>query len=177
MRLGWPDLLIELPPEEVGPLLEPWAWKVEGRVAPIFLNKFGAWFLLRPAGHVDMLDVCSGELSVAAESYEGPWSTSRIGRSSTCCPASCSTFTKPAKSPPKESATQSPRILHSAARILLGATESIPLRSWSWGCVCGTRSAGKRWEGLRRSGTRRPAPRSGSGNWYARSAEFLHGPG
>jgi hypothetical protein len=70
MRLGWPDLLIELPPEEVGPLLEPWAWKVEGRVAPIFLNKFGAWFLLRPAGHVDMLDVCSGELSVAAESYE-----------------------------------------------------------------------------------------------------------
>ena len=70
MRLDWPDLLIELPPEESEPLLAPWASKIEGRIAPIFLNKFGSWFLMRPAGHVEMLDVLSGEVSTVAPTHE-----------------------------------------------------------------------------------------------------------
>jgi len=69
MRLGWPDLIIELTPEE-SDLLAPWSWMIQSRAAPIFLNKFGSWFLMRPAGHIEMLDVLSGNVSMAAPSYE-----------------------------------------------------------------------------------------------------------
>lgn len=35
-----------------------------------FLNKFGVWFLRRPDGTVDMLDVFTGDLERVADTYE-----------------------------------------------------------------------------------------------------------
>jgi hypothetical protein len=70
-RLSWPDLLIEdITPDQFRDWLAPWAGIVFGRVAPAFINKFGFWFLRRPEGHVEMLDVFTGQLHRAANSYE-----------------------------------------------------------------------------------------------------------
>jgi hypothetical protein len=70
-RLTWPDLLIEdISPDQFRDWLSPWQGIVVGRVAPAFMNKFGFWFLRRPEGHVEMLDVFTGQLLRAADAYE-----------------------------------------------------------------------------------------------------------
>src|SRR5205823_7666897 len=72
MSLTWADLIIEnLTGEQLRQWIEPWAGVVGGSVAPAFLNKFGAWFLRRPEGHVEMLDVFTGTICRVADSYEG----------------------------------------------------------------------------------------------------------
>ncbi|MDB5388671.1 MAG: hypothetical protein JWM11_4317 [Planctomycetaceae bacterium] len=71
-RLAWPDLIIEsITPERCSDWLAPWTGIASGRVAPVFLNKFGSWFLRRSEGHVEMLDVFTGQLQRIAESYTG----------------------------------------------------------------------------------------------------------
>jgi len=70
-RLGWPDLLIEdITPDQLRDWLAPWSGIVVGRVGPLFLSKFGFFFLRRPEGHIEMLDVFTGHLSRAADSHE-----------------------------------------------------------------------------------------------------------
>src|SRR5437763_688889 len=70
-RLTWADLLIEdITPDQFRAWIAPWAGVVTGTVAPAFLSKFGFWFLRRPAGHVEMLDVFTGQLHRAADSYD-----------------------------------------------------------------------------------------------------------
>jgi hypothetical protein len=70
-RLTWADLLIEnITAEQFKDWISPWAGVVSGRVAPAYLNKFGSWFLRRPEGHVEMLDVFTGQLFRVADSYE-----------------------------------------------------------------------------------------------------------
>jgi hypothetical protein len=70
-RLTWADLLIDdITPEQFRIWLSPWSGLVSGRVAPAFVSKFGTWFLRRPEGHVEMLDVFTGRLVRAADSYE-----------------------------------------------------------------------------------------------------------
>ena len=70
-RLTWDDLLIrEITPEQFERWLVPWTGVVVGRVAPAFMSKFGFWFLRRPEGHVEMLDVFTGGVERVAESYE-----------------------------------------------------------------------------------------------------------
>jgi hypothetical protein len=67
MALTWDDLLIEnICPEQARGWLAPWFGIVHGSVAPLFLNKFGSWFLRRPEGHIEMLDVFTGCLSQIA---------------------------------------------------------------------------------------------------------------
>jgi hypothetical protein len=70
-RLTWNDLLIQdMTPEQFHKWISPWAGVVTGRVAPAFMNKFGWWFLRRPEGHVEVLDVFTGRLERFAESYD-----------------------------------------------------------------------------------------------------------
>ena len=70
-RLTWADLLIEdISPDQFRDWIAPWSAVVYGRCAPAFLSKFGFWFLRRPEGHVEMLDVFTGELNRAADNYE-----------------------------------------------------------------------------------------------------------
>ncbi|MBO0700247.1 MAG: hypothetical protein J2P46_17740 [Zavarzinella sp.] len=72
MRLTWSDLLIEgISPADFQRWLLPWSSVVRGRVAPAFMSKFGTWFLRRPEGHVEMLDVFTGKVSRVANTYEG----------------------------------------------------------------------------------------------------------
>lgn len=71
MKLTWPDLLIQdISAEAFQRWLQPWSSVIGGRVAPAFMNQFGTWFLRRPEGHVEMLDVFTGEVSLAADTYE-----------------------------------------------------------------------------------------------------------
>jgi hypothetical protein len=72
MALTWADLIIEdITPEQFQQWLGPWAGRIAGRVAPAFLSKFGTWFLRRPEGHVEMLDVFTGAVHRMADRYEG----------------------------------------------------------------------------------------------------------
>jgi hypothetical protein len=71
MRLTWADLLIEgITPEDFQRWLGEWAGLVSGQVAPAFLNKFGSWFLRRPEGQVEMLDVFTGAVERMADTYQ-----------------------------------------------------------------------------------------------------------
>ena len=38
------------------------------------MSKFGFWFLHRPEGHIEMLDVYTGQLQRIADTYDGFWS-------------------------------------------------------------------------------------------------------
>lgn len=70
-RLTWDDLLIQnFTPEQASDWLAPWSGVFEGLVSPIFLNKFGCWFLRRMGGGVEMLDVFTGRLEQIADDYE-----------------------------------------------------------------------------------------------------------
>src|SRR5262249_3646534 len=65
------DLLIEdITPDEFARWMGEWNDFVDGRVAPAFMSKFGTWFLRRPQGHVEMLDVFTGAVERMADSYE-----------------------------------------------------------------------------------------------------------
>jgi hypothetical protein len=71
MALTWHDLIIEdITPEQFQQWIEPWMGVIDGRVAPAFVSKFGTWFLRRPEGHVEMLDVFTGTVDRIADSYE-----------------------------------------------------------------------------------------------------------
>jgi hypothetical protein len=71
VRLTWADLLIEeIAPDDFGRWMGEWAGFIGGRVAPAFMSKFGTWFLRRPEGHVEMLDVFSGGVERMGDSYE-----------------------------------------------------------------------------------------------------------
>jgi hypothetical protein len=70
--ITWADLLIEdITPDQFRDWIAPWSGVVRGLVAPAFLNKFGSWFLRRPEGPVEMLDVFTGRLERIAEGYDG----------------------------------------------------------------------------------------------------------
>jgi hypothetical protein len=70
-RLSWADLLIQdFTPEDCQRWLAPWSGFVGGPVGPEFLNKFGSWFLRRPEGRVEMLNVLTGAVEEMAKSYE-----------------------------------------------------------------------------------------------------------
>ena len=71
-RLSWPDLIIDdVTGAQFGEWIAAWAGVVTGRVAPAFLTRFGHWYLRRPEGHVELLDVYTGQLSRAADDYDG----------------------------------------------------------------------------------------------------------
>lgn len=70
-RLTWDDLLIQgVPAHVLRESLAGWAFVLEGEVAPIFLNRFGFWFLRRRDDAVDVLDVFEGRVRRVAQSYE-----------------------------------------------------------------------------------------------------------
>lgn len=50
--------------------LADWRGILTGQATVAFLNKFGVWFLRRPDGPVDMLDVFSGDVERVADTYE-----------------------------------------------------------------------------------------------------------
>lgn len=71
-KLTWDDLLIQkLPESDSRTWLGYWSHMIGGRVAPVFMSKFGDWFLRRPDGGTDELSIIEGTYtSVAATPAE-----------------------------------------------------------------------------------------------------------
>lgn len=68
--LPWTSLVIDdLTPSTRRAWFEPWV-ELVGPATPIFLSKFGWWFLQRPAGHIDVYDVFTGKAERIAEDAE-----------------------------------------------------------------------------------------------------------
>lgn len=69
-KLAWADLMIQdADPSELSACLAPWGFLLRGQVAPVFLNRFGSWFLRRPDDSVDMLDVLDGTVTRLAPTF------------------------------------------------------------------------------------------------------------
>jgi hypothetical protein len=67
LKLGWDDLLIQsVPASETLTWLGYWSSRVTGRVAPVFMSKFGDWYLRRPDGGTDELSVLEGTYATIA---------------------------------------------------------------------------------------------------------------
>ena len=65
-QLTWVDLMIDdFTPDQFRDWLKPWSSVVTGRVGSMFVSKFGFQFLRRPEGHIEVLDVFTGQLSRA----------------------------------------------------------------------------------------------------------------
>src|SRR5438874_2389431 len=70
-QLSWSDLIIEsVATEDARAWLEIWAPWIQGPVAPLFMSKFGDWFLRRPDGGTDELSVIEGTYSSVASTPE-----------------------------------------------------------------------------------------------------------
>jgi len=71
IRLGWDDLLIQnLQPEECAQWLHHWSGWVTGPVRPLFMSKFGDWFLRHPNGATSELSVIEGTVCWVASTPE-----------------------------------------------------------------------------------------------------------
>ena len=71
MKLSWNDLVVDgVTPEEAQQWLSDWSFLGLGRVAPICLSRFGDWFMLRPDGAVDRIDVLEFRIDRVAPSME-----------------------------------------------------------------------------------------------------------
>ena len=71
IRLGWDDLLIQnLQPEECMRWMHHWSGWVTGRIHPIYMSKFGDWFLRHPNGATSELSVIEGTVRQVASTPE-----------------------------------------------------------------------------------------------------------
>jgi hypothetical protein len=71
LKLTWDDLLIQKFTEsDALAWLGYWGGRVTGRVAPVFMSKFGDWFLRRPDGGTDELSIIEGTYSTVASTPE-----------------------------------------------------------------------------------------------------------
>lgn len=67
IKLTWDDLLIQNFSEtDARAWLGCWSEKVPARVAPVFMSKFGDWFLRLPDGRTDELSVIGGTYETVA---------------------------------------------------------------------------------------------------------------
>ena len=67
IQLTWDDLLIQnVSPDDAAAWIAEWSALVSGRFFPVFLSKFGDWFLRRPDGTTELLDVLEGTLTTIA---------------------------------------------------------------------------------------------------------------
>ncbi len=71
IKLTWEDLILDnVTSDEAAAWLGNWDWLVSGRLSPVFLSRFGNWFLRRPDGSTDLLDVIDGTIETIAATPE-----------------------------------------------------------------------------------------------------------
>jgi len=87
IKLTWDDLLIQnISPEEASQWMAEWPPLVTGPFHPMFMSRFGDWFLRRPDGTTELLDVLEGTLTKIAETPDEfgemvndiPWQEERL---------------------------------------------------------------------------------------------------
>jgi len=69
IQLTWDDLLIkDFGADDASLWIAEWPTLVSGRFHPVFMSKFGDWFLRRSDGTTGLLDVLEGTLTTIAKS-------------------------------------------------------------------------------------------------------------
>jgi Domain of unknown function (DUF1851) len=68
LKPTWADLLIDDSSLDFSRLLRDWRWLLVGSFRVVVGSKFGDWFVERPGGAVEMLDMRSGKLNQVAAS-------------------------------------------------------------------------------------------------------------
>lgn len=67
IHLGWDDLLIQnLRMDDCQKWLGHWSGTISGQIAPVYMSKFGDWFLRHPDGSTSELSVIEGTYSEIA---------------------------------------------------------------------------------------------------------------
>lgn len=67
IKLTWEDLIVDrVTVDEAAAWMAEWRWLGLGRIAPIFLSRFGNWFFHRPDGSVHMLEVTEASVERVA---------------------------------------------------------------------------------------------------------------
>lgn len=70
IKLTWDDLIVDhVTPDEAASWMADWEWLGLGRIAPIFLSRFGNWFFHRPDGSVHMLEVTEAVVEQVAPDF------------------------------------------------------------------------------------------------------------
>jgi len=67
---SWNDLLIDDSTLDFSKLLQDWRWLLDGSFRVVVGSKFGDWFVERPGGTVEMLDMQNGQLREVAASRD-----------------------------------------------------------------------------------------------------------
>lgn len=70
LKPAWIDLLIDESTLDFSRLLQDWRWLLVGSFRVVVGSKFGDWFVERPGGAVEMLDMQSGQLRQVAGSRD-----------------------------------------------------------------------------------------------------------
>jgi hypothetical protein len=70
IKLTWDDLIVDqVTPDEAAAWLAEWEWLGLGRIAPIFLSRFGNWFFHRLDGSVHMLEIAEASVEQVAPDF------------------------------------------------------------------------------------------------------------
>jgi len=70
IKLTWADLIVDhVTPDEAAAWLGDWQWLGLGRIAPIFLSRFGNWFFRRDDGSICMLEVTEAVVDQIAPDF------------------------------------------------------------------------------------------------------------
>jgi len=69
-KFTWDDLIVSnVTPDEAAAWLSSWQWLGLGRIAPIFLSRFGNWFFHRTDGSIHMLEVTEADVKQVAPNF------------------------------------------------------------------------------------------------------------
>jgi hypothetical protein len=70
IKLTWQDLIVDnVSADEAARWLADWEWLGVGKIAPIFLSRFGNWFFQRPDGSVHMLGITDATVEQVAPDF------------------------------------------------------------------------------------------------------------
>jgi hypothetical protein len=70
LKLSWSDLIIDnVTADEAASWLTDWEWLGLGRIAPLFLSRFGNWFFQKPDGSVHWLEITEAMIEQVAPDF------------------------------------------------------------------------------------------------------------
>jgi hypothetical protein len=70
-KFTWEDIIVDnVTPDEAAAWSVDWAWFLSGQFYPVFLSRFGNWFLRRPDGSTQFFEINEGTIVTIAATPE-----------------------------------------------------------------------------------------------------------
>jgi hypothetical protein len=71
LKFTWEDIIVEnVTPDEAAAWTSDWNWFLSGEFYPVFLSRFGNWFLRRPDGSTEFFEINEGTIETIADTPE-----------------------------------------------------------------------------------------------------------